>query len=190
MTRLPICIHRSFLSCLAALVLLIGSSAQADVITQTALITQTNPDYVYWNAEDFDRLEFTAGGPTWGVNFDPGGNSVSGRSLISSGGDNNNGDDDSFAIYKFNFTTPGTYTFYAYRLGGGDDSMFPPPDFGVVPSHDPDFGQIDIRDWGKGFDSSGVPEHRTRFDFCFRRPRALGEAEQPADRCLRQPVPA
>ena len=136
------CIRPSFISWVAALALLIGASttAQAGIITQTATITQTSANYLYFNAEDFDRLESPDHADHWRVIFsgDPG--SVSGKTLNAqaTGGDNGGGND-SFAIYKFNFTSPGDYTLYTYRLdpGGQGDSLFPPPDFGVVPFHDP-----------------------------------------------------
>ena len=142
MTRSHFCILPSFFSWVGALTLLIGASmsVHAEIITQTATITQTNPDYLYFNAEDFDRLEFPDGGETWGVIFNRGGGSVSGKTLQAPGNQDNSGGNDSFAIFNLDFMSPGDYTFYAYRLGGKGDSMFPPPDFGVVPFHDPTFG--------------------------------------------------
>jgi len=124
----------------AVISLLFGTATQAqiDTITQTATITQTNPDYIYWNAEDFDRLTFPTGNPSWRVNFSPPAGSVSGKTLqAQSTGQDNNGGNDSFAIFNLDFTSLGDYTFYAYRLGGGGDSMFPPPDFGAEPFHAP-----------------------------------------------------
>ena len=143
MTRPLFCIRASFFSLVSALALLIGASppAQADIITQTATITQTNADYLYFNAEDFDRLEFPVGGLSWRVLSTTDAGSVSGKTLQAQPtGQNNAGNNDSFAIFNLNFTSPGDYTFYAYRLGGAGDSLFPPPDFGAVPFQSPTFG--------------------------------------------------
>ena len=144
-----------FLCCLGLLAA--GVPAQSDEVIQDALITQTSSDYIYWNAEDFDRLEFPAGNPTWRVNFTPPSQSVSGKTLRAQpGGNSNAGNNDSFAIYNFDFTSPGDYTFYAYRLGGEGDSMFPPPDFGAVPFHDPTFGNS-VNRWN-GIDNNAWNE--------------------------------
>ena len=97
-----------FLCCLGLLAA--GVPAQSDEVIQDALITQTSSDYIYWNAEDFDRLEFPDGGLSWRVlsSLDPG--SVSGKTLQAQpSGQDTGGGNDSFAIFKFDFTSPGDH---------------------------------------------------------------------------------
>ena len=40
---------------------------RADTVTQTATITQTNSDYIYWNSEDFDRVTAPGTNGLWEI---------------------------------------------------------------------------------------------------------------------------
>ena len=111
----------------------------ADTVTQTATITQTNSDYIYWNSEDFDRVTAPGTNELWGINFAAPAGSISGKTLMAPSPNDTPGNNDSLVIYNLDFTTPGDYTFYAYRLGGNGDSMFPPPGFDGDPYQDPVF---------------------------------------------------
>ena len=107
---------------------------RAAPIVQNSLITQNSPDYMYWEAEAFDRTT----GPdndTWRINFFPAG-SPSGGKTIQSPVNQVTGDPgtNDLVTYRLQFTTPGDYYFYAFRTGGGD-SIFPPPSFNADPTN-------------------------------------------------------
>jgi hypothetical protein len=69
----------------------------------------------------------------WRVNFAPPSNAI-GQTVVSPAQANNNNPNNALLTYALRFTDPGLYTFYAFRTGGGNDSMFPPPAFNADPS--------------------------------------------------------
>jgi hypothetical protein len=116
----------------------IAPSANAAVVTQNSLITQNNADYLYWQAEAFDRVEAPDAANLWTVNFNPPGG-TSGTTVQAPNANDLQGANDSYLIYRFQFTEAADYFFYAYRAGGAGDSIFPPSTFNVNPSQSPAF---------------------------------------------------
>jgi hypothetical protein len=124
-----------------SLALIVGSTpAYAGLFDQDANITQANPDYVLLEAEWFDRVtsnSMSTGLPDptlWSVNFFGPAGASGGRTLLSPTQADNNNPANSLAHYSITFSSPGIYNLYAYRIGGGNDSMFPPPDFNANPN--------------------------------------------------------
>jgi len=117
-----------------------GTSALAVVIDQDALITQTDANFVYFEAEWFDRVTVPDPNPPWELNFNPPAGSSGGKTIRAPGAANDTlGNNNNFAIYQIDFSTAGTYRFYANRVGGAGDSMLAPPDFNADPFQAPLF---------------------------------------------------
>jgi hypothetical protein len=112
--------------------------ANAAVVTQNSLITQDNADYLYWQAEAFDRAEAPLEANLWRVNFNPPAGTI-GTTVQAPSANDTAGANDSYLIYRFQFTEPADYFFYAYRAGGNGDSMFLPSTFNVNPTQTPQF---------------------------------------------------
>ena len=121
----------------------IANRSHADTVTQTSLITATNPDYLYWEGESFDRVTAPGANPLWRVNFDPPAGSSGGKTIMAPAAPNDTpGANDSLLIYRFQLpaaASAGDYFFYAFRTGGAGDSMFPPPGFNADPFQAPLF---------------------------------------------------
>ena len=130
-----------FFSTLVALALVVQTTpGYAGLFDQDALVTQTNPDYIYFQSEWFDRTSSnsatapgTIDNTMWRMNFVPAAPAI-GQSVISPAQADNNNPNNALLTYALRFTDPGLYTFYAFRNGGGNDSMFPPPAFNANPS--------------------------------------------------------
>ncbi len=56
---------------LALMAWAIAPSAIAATLSQNSLITQNNADYLYWQAEAFDRVEAPDEANLWRINFNP-----------------------------------------------------------------------------------------------------------------------
>ncbi len=122
-------------------------TTRAAIFDQDALITQTNPDYLYLQSEWFDRTIADSDDMLWTVGY----NNSGPHTATSPNQENNNNPSNSFAIYSLLFSDPGVYNFYAYRIGGSD-SMFPPPDFNADPYQEPNFN------------GTGQPGNRNRWN--------------------------
>jgi hypothetical protein len=128
------------LSLALSLAVVLGTTpAPAGLFDQDALITQNSLDYVYFQSEWFDLSSSNSATPPgsfdntmWTVNHFPAAPAI-GKSVLSPTQANNNNPNNALLTYNITFTDPGLYTFYAFRNGGGNDSMFPPPAFNANP---------------------------------------------------------
>jgi len=115
-------------------------AAHAATTSQNLLITQNNPDYVYFEGESFDRATAPDPNPLWSVN--PSAGSSGGKTLLAPLPNDTGGANDSLAIFRVQIsgvTAPGDYSFYAFRTGGAGDSVFAPPSFNADPFQSPAF---------------------------------------------------
>jgi hypothetical protein len=120
-----------------------GASALAQLpairLDQQATVSQTNPDYIFFEAEWFDKSRSDDANliwrPTASFSFDLSdpNNPVftAAGSLASPDQGNTNNTPRVTAEFTLDFSSAGLYHFYAKRASGSD-SMFPPPDFGTL----------------------------------------------------------
>jgi hypothetical protein len=128
------------LGTVAAWLLIAVATAGAGTLVQDSVITATNNEYVYWEAEWFDRMVSPVGEPFWGIDEIPRYGTSGKQYITSPSAANIGGNNDRFVIYKLRFTEAlavGDYAFYAFHsapsVGSSASGVFVPPGFDADP---------------------------------------------------------